>query len=112
LGDDINRQIALSEHMSEVLASGLEVLQTIYNNQLQVLNNRLALMVGYLTIIGTALLVPNTIATVAGNQMFPFTEKDITMYIALLVGSTIIATLVSWWAVKKLGLLPKRPDEN
>jgi magnesium transporter len=112
LGDDINRQISLSEHMSEVLASGLEVLQTIYNNQLQLLNNRLALMVAYLTIIGTALLVPNTIATVAGNQMFPFKEKDITMYIALLVGSTIIATLVAWWAVKKLGLLPKRPDEN
>jgi len=38
LGDDINRQIALSEHMSEVLVSGLEVIQTIYNNQLQMLN--------------------------------------------------------------------------
>ena len=112
LGDDINRQISLSEHMSEVLASGLEVLQSIYNNQLQILNNRLALLVGYLTIIGTALLVPNTIATVAGNQMFPFGEKDITMYISVLIGSTLVATFISWWAVKKLGLLPKRPDEN
>jgi magnesium transporter len=110
LGDDINRQIALSEHMSEVLASGLEVLQTIYNNQLQLLNNRLALMVGYLTIIGTALLVPNTIATIAGNQMFPFAEKDITMYITVLVLSTLVATFISWWAVKKLGLLPKGPE--
>ncbi|HWR27227.1 MAG TPA: CorA family divalent cation transporter [Candidatus Thermoplasmatota archaeon] len=112
LGDDINRQIALSEHMSEVLASGLEVLQSVYNNQLQILNNRLALMVGYLTIIGTALLVPNTIATIAGNQMFPFTTMDIPAYLALLIGSTIIATIVSWWTVKKYGLLPKRPDEN
>ena len=111
LGDDINRQIALSEHMSEVLASGLEVLQSIYNNQLQILNNRLALMVGYLTIIGTALLVPNTIATIASNQMFPFTQMDIPMYLIILIGSTLVATIFSWWAVKKLGLLPKRPDE-
>src|SRR5659263_647668 len=32
LADDVNRHIALSEHMSDVLASGLEVLQSIYNN--------------------------------------------------------------------------------
>ena len=34
LVEDLNRQISLSEHMSEVLASGLEVLQALYNNQL------------------------------------------------------------------------------
>lgn len=112
LGDDISRQISLAEHMSEVLASGLEVLQSIYNNQLQILNNRLALMVGYLTIIGTALLVPNTIATVAGNQMFPFTTMDVPMYLTVIIGSTVVATIVAWWAVKKYGLLPTRPDEN
>jgi hypothetical protein len=44
--------------------------------------------------------------------MFPFTSKDIPAYLSLLIGSTIIATIVSWWAVKKYGLLPKRPDEN
>jgi magnesium transporter len=51
LGDDISRQISLSEHMSEVLASGLEVLQTIYNNQLQMLNNRLAFIATWLGIL-------------------------------------------------------------
>jgi magnesium transporter len=112
LGDDISRNISLSEHMSEVLASGLEVLQSIYNNQLQIFNNRLALMVGYLTIIGTALLVPNTIATVAGNAMFNFTPKDIPGYIFLLSASTVIATIVSYWAVKRLGLLPKPPEKE
>ena len=110
LNDDINRHIALSEHMSEVLASGLEVLQSIYNNQLQVMNNRLALLVSYLTIIGTALLVPNTIATVAGNTIFNFRESDLGWYMALLIGSTIISTFVAWWAVKKLGLLPKKNE--
>jgi magnesium transporter len=107
---EVNSHIGLAEHLSEVLASGLEALQSIYNNQLQVLNNRLALMVGYLTIIGTALLVPNTIATIAGNQMFPFTQEHINAYLALIIGSTIVATLVSWYAVKKLGLLPSSPE--
>ncbi|MDD1717290.1 MAG: CorA family divalent cation transporter, partial [Methanoregulaceae archaeon] len=97
----------LAEHMSEVLASGLEVLQSIYNNQLQVLNNRLALLVGYLTIIGTALLVPNTIATVAGNMMFQFTPRDQNWYLSIIIGSTIVATILSWWIVKKKGLLPR-----
>jgi len=110
LGDDISRNISLSEHMSEVLASGLEVLQSIYNNQLQVFNNRLALMVGYLTIIGTALLVPNTIATIASNGMFTFAPRDIPIYLFIIVTSTVIATFFSWWAVKKLGLLPKNPE--
>ena len=106
----VHAQIGLAEHLSEVLASGLEVLQSIYNNQLQILNNRLALLVAYLTIIGTALLVPNTIATVAGNAMFNFTPADAGWYLGLIVCSTAVATFFSWWAVKKLGLLPSKPD--
>ncbi len=66
LGDDISRQISLAEHMSEVLASGLEVLQSIYNNQLQKLNNRLAFIATWLGVLATAGLVPNTLATVFG----------------------------------------------
>ena len=59
--DEVKSQIGLAEHMSEVLASGLEVMQTIYNNQLQTINNRFSLVITYLTIVGTAVLVPNTI---------------------------------------------------
>lgn len=109
---EVHAQISLAEHLSDVLASGLEVLQSIYNNQLQILNNRLAMLVAYLTIIGTALLVPNTIATVMGNSMFGFTANDIGWYIALIIVSTLIATYISWWAVKKAGLLPKRADSD
>ena len=109
---EVHAQIGLAEHLSDVLASGLEVLQSIYNNQLQILNNRLALLVAYLTIIGTALLVPNTIATVMGNMMFEFHPNDTGWYIGLILGSTVIATFFSWWAVKKLGLLPKKADSE
>lgn len=112
LVSEVNSHIGLAEHLSEVLASGLEVLQSIYNNQLQVLNNRMALLVAYLTIIGTALLVPNTIATVAGNSMFSFTAEDIPWYLTLIVLSTIISTYASWWAVKRLGLLPRSPESS
>jgi len=110
LAGDVNRQISLSEHMSEVLASGLEVLQSIYNNQLQILNNRMAFAMTYLTILGTAVLVPNTIATVMSNDAFAMTPKDAGWYLALLVGSTVVSTFFSYWWVKRQGWFPKHLD--
>ncbi|WP_369424666.1 CorA family divalent cation transporter [Methanothrix sp.] len=110
LVSEVNSHIGLAEHLSEVLASGLEVLQSIYNNQLQILNNRMAMLVAYLTIIGTALLVPNTIATVLSSSSFELTSRDTTWYIALILASTVVSTYVAWWAVRSLGLLPKSPE--
>jgi magnesium transporter len=110
LAEDVNRQISLAEHMSDVLASGLEVMQSIYNNQLQILNNKLALVVAYLTIIGTAVLVPNTLATIFGNSAFNMDSGDIGWYTVLLVVSTLVATIASFWWVKKSGWIPKKPE--
>jgi magnesium transporter len=110
LSDDVNRHIALSEHMSDVLASGLEVLQSIYNNQLQILNNRLALVMTWLTILGTAVLVPNTIATVLGNSAFNMGPDDRGWYILLLISTTIFATWAAYWWVNKKGLMPRKVD--
>lgn len=107
---NVGRQIGLAEHMSDVLASGLEVLQSIYNNQLQALNNRLALVVAYLTILGTALLVPNTIATVLGNSAFNLGPEDTGWYLTLIVVSTVIATVISFVWVMKRGWMPKKVD--
>ena len=83
--DEVKGQIGLAEHMSEVLASGLEVMQSIYNNQLQSLNNRLAMVMTYLTIVGTAVLVPNTLATILGNCVFDIGPSDLWWYILLMV---------------------------
>jgi len=107
---EVNNQIGLAEHMSEVLASGLEVMQSIYNNQLQILNNKLALLVAYLTVLGTAFLVPNTIATALGSSAFALTPADQPWYMALLVGSTVVATLGSYLWVRKMGLLPEKTE--
>jgi magnesium transporter len=108
--NEVHGQIGLAEHMSEVLASGLEVLQSIYNNQLQMLNNRLALIMTYLTILGTAFLVPNTIATIMGNSAFTLGPEDASWYIVLMIGSTIVSTLLAYWWVKKRGWLPGKKD--
>jgi magnesium transporter len=110
LAEGVSRQISLAEHMSEVLASGLEVLQSIYNNQLQNLNNRLALLMSYLTIIGTAVLVPNTLATMLGNAVFNIGPKDLGWYLAMMIGSTVVATGLVYWWVRKRGWIPKRMD--
>jgi magnesium transporter len=96
LSDNIDRHIELSEQMSNVLSSGLEVMQSIYNNQLQNLNNRFALVTAYLTVLGTAFLVPNTIATIAGSGVMRGTMAAQWWYVPLLIGSTVIATLVSF----------------
>lgn len=107
LAGDVNSQISLSEHMSEVLASGLEVLQSIYNNQLQIINNRLALAVTWLTVLGTAVLVPNTLATIFSNPAFDMKPSDAGWYSAMLIISTVGSTLLAYWWIKKKGIIPK-----
>jgi len=109
LGDDINRQIALSEHMSEVLASGLEVLQTIYNNQLQVLNNRLAFLATWLAILATAVMVPNTIATVFGIASIGENMEPLWAYFWI-ISTTIFATVAMYLILKQKKWLPPKLD--
>jgi len=106
LGRDLTRQISISEQMSTVLASGLEVLQSIYNNQLTVLNNRLSLLAVWLAILGTAFIVPNTIATVFGTPIGEHLDWHTMMLILIL--STVLSIALAYWAVKKKKLLPKK----
>jgi magnesium transporter len=108
--DEVKSQIGLAEHMSEVLASGLEVMQTIYNNQLQILNNRFSMVITYLTVIGTAVLVPNTLATIFGNSAFNMGPEDTWWFATLLIVSTLVSTYLMWWWMKRKGFLPKKPE--
>ena len=111
LADDVNRQISTAEHTSDVLASGLEVLQSLYNNQLQTLNNRMTLAVAWLTILGTALLVPNTIATFIGSvQGLSF--NIMLWYTVVTVLATINATVLAWWWVQKKVIMPKTATDT
>jgi len=110
LAEDVNRQISLAEHLSEVLASGLEVLQSIYNNQLQIMNNRMALIMTYMAVLGTAVLVPNTLATIFGSSAFNLQSNDIGWYVTTLVGSTVLATGLAYWWVRRSGMLPRKVE--
>ena len=119
--DQVKNQIGLSEHMSEVLASGIEATQAIYNNQLTIannqltisnnqltiLNNRLAKLAAYLAIVGTALLIPNTIATVLSNAVWAYGPESLGPYLLLMIGTSILGSLIMWYWIKKKGLLPK-----
>lgn len=107
--EDVTQQISLSEHMSEVLASGLEVLQSIYNNQLQVLNNRMALAMTWMTILATAVMVPNTLATIGG--LITLKGTTLTWFLAAIGISTVVSTGLAWWWVTKRVKLPVQVDK-
>lgn len=107
LGDDVQRHIQLSEHMSEVLSGGLEVMQSIYNNQLQALNNRMSFVITWLTVLGTAVLVPNTLATVFGAWPGGTPITDPRLYFAVMAASTLIATIWAWLWVRRKAPLGK-----
>lgn len=109
LVEDVTQQISLSEHMSEVLASGLEVLQSIYNNQLQVLNNRMALAMTWMTILATAVMVPNTLATIGGLVTLEGTA--LTWFLGVIGAATIASTAVAWWWVTKRVNVPIQADK-
>jgi magnesium transporter len=122
--EQVKSQIGLSEHMSEVLASGIEATQSIYNNQLTtannqltisnnqltVLNNRFAKLAAYLTIVGTALLIPNTIATILGNSVWVYGPESIGLYLLLMIGATLAGSAFMWYWISKKGLLPQDKD--
>jgi magnesium transporter len=119
--EQVKSQIGLSEHMSEVLASGIEATQAIYNNQLTtannrltisnnqltVLNNRFAKLAAYLTIVGTALLIPNTIATILGNSVWVYGPESLGLYLLLMIGATLAGSAFMWYWISKKGLLPQ-----
>lgn len=99
LGEDVNRHISLSEQMSTVLASGLEVLQSIYNNQLTMLNNRMTYMAILFTLFTTAFLFPNTLATI-GPAAFGFSAGDGRWFAALAL-SGAVPTFGAYWLFKR-----------
>jgi len=123
--EQVKSQIGLSEHMSEVLASGIEATQTIYNNQLTIannqltisnnqltiFNNRLAKLAAYLAIIGTALLIPNTIATILGNSVWVYGPENLGSYLALMIGATLSVSVLMWYMVKKNHWLEEMPTQ-
>jgi magnesium transporter len=124
--EQVKSQIGLSEHMSEVLASGIEATQAIYNNQLTIANNQLTIsnnkltmhnnnlskVVAYLTILGTAILIPNTIATVLGNSVWVLGPDFLWSYLTLMTSATVIGSVLMWVWIKKMGLVHQDKEQD
>ena len=86
---------------------------TLLNNRLTVLNNRITLLGGFLAILSAGFIVPNTIATVMSQtNIFLFSPADMGWYLALILTSTVVTTILVWLWVKRKGLLPKTSEEN
>jgi magnesium transporter len=85
------KHISLTEHTSTVLVSGTAVLQTLHNNQLLVINNRMLMVMTWMTIIGTAVMVPNTLATMFGF-IYSAPPEHLWWTLAIIVGATVSST--------------------
>jgi len=88
----LERQIQMVEHVLEVLTAGMNVLQTE-------VSNKLGSFLLWLTVLGTAVLVPNTLATVYGA--FPASETEMLPRLLVLIASTTGATYGSYLFVRK-----------
>jgi hypothetical protein len=67
----------------------------------------------FLAILGAGFVVPNTIATVfSQTNIFLFSPKDMSWYVALIIASTAITLAVVYWWVKRIGLLPNISDDE
>ena len=110
MSEDVSRQVELSEAMSEVLVSGMDILQALYANQLLMVNNRMILAFTWITVLGTALLVPNTLATIFGYALFLDFDLMIWSLAVILLATATMSTLAYWWT-KSWTVVPRSPDE-
>ena len=110
MSEDISRQVELSEAMSEVLVSGMDVLQALYSNQLMIVNNRMVLALTWMTVLGTSLLVPNTLATIFAYVIGLDFDIMIWSVLVIIMATATMSSLAYWWT-KSWTVVPRSPDE-
>jgi magnesium transporter len=110
MSEDISRQVELSEAMSEVLVSGMDVLQALYSNQLLIVSNRMVLALTWMTVLGTALLVPNTLATIFAYVIGLDFNIMLWSVLVIIMATATMSSLAYWWT-KSWTVVPRSPDE-
>lgn len=99
LSTKVDQHLSLAEQTSNALSSGYSVLQDVQGNLLQETNNKISLVGAYMTVIGTLILVPNTLATVistingqAGREWW---------YTPFIIIATIASTALAFiWVIR------------
>ena len=88
----LDRQIQMSENVMQMVATGVNVIQTE-------VTNKVTILIIWWTVAGTAELVPNTIATVFG--LYPAHEVHFWPIVATIAISAGLATSVAYFYVRK-----------
>ena len=94
----LDRQIQMAENVMEIISTGVTVIQTETSN-------KLTKLIVWLTVAATAVLVPNTIATVLG---IPDLNVSLTWVIPILIISTVISAVVTYRWTKQWRVNPFR----
>jgi len=94
----LDRQIQMAENVMEILSTGVTIIQTETSNQLTKL-------IVWLTVAATAVLVPNTVATIFG---IPDLQMSWTWIIPILAVSTLISAIVTYLWTKQFRVNPFR----
>ena len=97
----LDRQIQMAENVMEIIATGATIIQTETSNQLTKL-------IVWLTVAATAVLVPNTIATIFG---IPDLQISWTWIIPILAVSTLISVIVTYRWTKQWRVNPFRTQK-
>jgi magnesium transporter len=105
LADEVTNHISLAEKLTNVLVSGQDVLQGMRANQLLIINNRFLFTITFMTVLGTAILVPNTLATMFGF-VYVISAEHVWWTILVTAASTVLATLAAYWWVQAKHEMP------
>jgi magnesium transporter len=82
----LDRQIQMAENVMEIISTGVTIIQAETTN-------KLTKLIVWLTVAATAVLVPNTIATIFG---IPDLQISWTWIIPILILSTLISVIVTY----------------
>ncbi len=94
----LDRQIQMAENVMEVISTGVTIIQAETSN-------KLTKLIVWLTVAATAVLVPNTVATIFG---IPDLQLSWSWVAPILIISTIVSAVVTYRWTKQFRVNPFR----
>ena len=92
----LDRQIQMAENVMDIISTGITIIQTETSN-------KLTKLIVWLTVAATAVLVPNTVATIFG---IPDLEISWSWIAPILIISTLISAIVTYRWTKQFSVNP------
>jgi len=92
----LDRQIQMAENVMDIISTGITIIQTETSN-------KLTKLIVWLTVAATAVLVPNTVATIFG---IPDLQLSWSWVAPILVISTVISAIVTYRFTKPFSVNP------